>query len=131
VEIDGERLLRHAPPNRDAASELPAPASTGRQRRARPPIPERIAVGNAVTSATEVLRRPRWPAGHLRSAGIPALSGPNMARTGAEAPRFFDASGAGTGSALPRREDPARSRKQWGGPFMVTTTPRRAVEAVG
>ena len=99
-----------------------------------PPIPRRIDVRNALTFAPEVLRKPRWLATYLRSGGIPELSVPNMGVAGEEAPGFFGAYGEWMGTALPRWEDVAWLREQWGGPFMVKgiTRPddaRRAVDA--
>jgi len=99
-----------------------------------PPIPEKIDVRNAVKFAPEVLRKPRWLATYLRSGALPELTVPNMALPGEEAPGFFGAYGEWMGTALPRWEDVAWLREQWGGPFMVKgiTRPddaRRAVDA--
>src|SRR4051812_7986463 len=99
-----------------------------------PPMPEKIDVRNALKFAPEVLRKPRWLATYLRSGAIPELTVPNMALPGEEAPGFFAAYGEWMGTALPRWEDIAWLREQWGGPFMVKgiTRPddaRRAVDA--
>ncbi|MCW2635474.1 MAG: FMN-dependent alpha-hydroxy acid dehydrogenase [Blastococcus sp.] len=99
-----------------------------------PPIPQKIDVRTALAFAPEVLRRPRWLATYLRSGGIPELSVPNMALPGEPSPGFFDAYGEWMGTALPRWEDVAWLREQWGGPFMVKgisrpDDARRAVDA--
>jgi L-lactate dehydrogenase (cytochrome) len=99
-----------------------------------PPIPEKIDLRSALTFGPEVLRRPRWLATYLRSGALPELTVPNMALPGDEAPGFFGAYGEWMGTALPRWEDVAWLRQQWGGPFMVKgiTRPddaRRAVDA--
>ena len=99
-----------------------------------PPIPEKIDVRSALKFAPEVLRRPRWLAEYLRRGEIPDLSVPNLALTGEQPPTFFGAYGEWMGTALPRWEDVAWLREQWGGPFMVKgiTRPddaRRAVDA--
>ena len=81
-----------------------------------------------------MLRRPRWLSEYLRRGEIPDLTVPNLALAGEQPPTFFGAYGEWMGTALPRWEDVAWLREQWGGPFMVKgiTRPddaRRAVDA--
>src|SRR5688572_20078959 len=99
-----------------------------------PPIPEKIDVKNALKFAPEVLRKPAWLATFLRTGSLPDLTVPNMALRGEEAPGFFGAYYEWMQTPLPRWEDIAWLREQWGGPFMVKgiTRPddaRRAVDA--
>jgi pre-mycofactocin synthase len=99
-----------------------------------PPIPEKVDLRSAVQFAPEVLRRPRWLARYLRTGAVPDLRVPNLALAGEQPPTFFGAYGEWMGTALPRWEDVAWLREQWGGPFMVKgiTRPddaRRAVDA--
>jgi heme/flavin dehydrogenase (mycofactocin system) len=99
-----------------------------------PPIPEKIDVKNALKFAPEVLRKPAWLATFLRTGSIPDLTVPNMALRGEEAPGFFGAYYEWMQTPLPRWEDIAWLREQWGGPFMVkgitrTDDARRAVDA--
>jgi L-lactate dehydrogenase (cytochrome) len=99
-----------------------------------PPIPEKIDLKNAVKFAPEVLARPRWLAGYLRSGAVPDLTVPNVALPGEPAPGFFEAYFRWMQAPLARWEDIAWLREQWGGPFMVKgiTRPddaRRAVDA--
>jgi heme/flavin dehydrogenase (mycofactocin system) len=99
-----------------------------------PPIPEKIDLKNALKFAPEVLRRPRWLATYLRTGAVPDLTVPNMALPGEDAPGFFGAYGEWMQTALPRWEDIAWLREQWGGPFMLKgisrpDDARRAVDA--
>jgi pre-mycofactocin synthase len=99
-----------------------------------PPIPEKIDLRNALKFAPEVLRRPRWLATYLRTGAVPDLTVPNMALPGEDAPGFFGAYGEWMQTALPRWEDIAWLREQWGGPFMLKgisrpDDARRAVDA--
>jgi heme/flavin dehydrogenase (mycofactocin system) len=99
-----------------------------------PPIPEKIDLKNVLTFAPEVLRRPRWLATYLRTGAVPDLTVPNMALPGEDAPGFFGAYGEWMQTALPRWEDIAWLREQWGGPFMLKgisrpDDARRAVDA--
>ncbi|MGZ4506293.1 MAG: pre-mycofactocin synthase MftD [Blastococcus sp.] len=99
-----------------------------------PPIPEKIDVRNALKFAPEVLRRPRWLSEYLRRGEIPDLTVPNLALAGEQPPTFFGAYGEWMGTPLPRWEDVAWLREQWGGPFMVkgitrADDARRAVDA--
>ncbi|MGZ4538204.1 MAG: pre-mycofactocin synthase MftD [Blastococcus sp.] len=99
-----------------------------------PPIPEKIDVRNALKFAPEVLRRPRWLSEYLRRGEIPDLTVPNLALPGEQPPTFFGAYGEWMGTPLPRWEDVAWLREQWGGPFMVkgitrADDARRAVDA--
>jgi heme/flavin dehydrogenase (mycofactocin system) len=84
-----------------------------------PPIPEKIDLKNALKFAPEVLRRPRWLATYLHNGAVPDLTVPNMALPGEDAPGFFGAYGEWMQTALPRWEDIAWLREQWGGPFML------------
>jgi heme/flavin dehydrogenase (mycofactocin system) len=99
-----------------------------------PPIPEKIDLKNVLTFAPEVLRRPRWLSSYLRTGAVPDLTVPNMALPGEDAPGFFGAYGEWMQTALPRWEDIAWLREQWGGPFMLKgisrpDDARRAVDA--
>ena len=99
-----------------------------------PPIPEKIDLRNALRFAPEVLRRPRWLATYLRTGAIPDLTVPNMALPGEDAPGFFGAYGEWMQTSLPRWEDIAWLREQWGGPFLLKgisrpDDARRAVDA--
>ena len=99
-----------------------------------PPIPEKIDFRNAVKFAPEVLVRPRWLSHYLRRGELPELNVPNLAIEGQHIPNFFGAYGEWMGSPLPRWEDVAWLREQWGGPFMVKgicrpDDARRAVDA--
>ena len=99
-----------------------------------PPIPEKIDLKNVLKFAPEVLRRPRWLATDLHNGAVPDLTVPNMALPGEDAPGFFGAYGEWMQTALPRWEDIAWLREQWGGPFMLKgisrpDDARRAVDA--
>jgi L-lactate dehydrogenase (cytochrome) len=99
-----------------------------------PPIPEKIDLKNAVKFAPEVAIKPRWLATWLRSGAIPDLTVPNLAVAGQQPPTFFGAYGEWMQTALPRWEDIAWLREQWGGPLMVKgisrpDDARRAVDA--
>jgi L-lactate dehydrogenase (cytochrome) len=99
-----------------------------------PPIPEKIDVRSALKFAPEVLRRPAWLATWLREGTIPDLTVPNLALGGEDAPTFFGAYYQWMTSPLPRWEDVAWLREQWGGPFMLKgisrpDDARRAVDA--
>jgi heme/flavin dehydrogenase (mycofactocin system) len=99
-----------------------------------PPIPEKIDLKNALKFAPEVVRRPRWLSSYLRTGAVPDLTVPNMALPGEDAPGFFGAYGEWMQTALPRWEDIAWLREQWGGPFMLKgisrpDDARRAVDA--
>src|SRR5215217_2212891 len=105
-----------------------------RRDRGAPPIPEKIDLKNVLTFAPEVLRRPRWLSSYLRTGAVPDLTVPNMALPGEDAPGFFGAYGEWMQTALPRWEDIAWLREQWGGPFMLKgisrpDDARRAVDA--
>src|SRR5215213_3957952 len=93
-----------------------------------PPIPEKIDLKNVLKFAPEVLRRPRWLSSYLRTGAVPDLTVPNMALPGEDAPGFFGAYGEWMQTALPRWEDIAWLREQWGGPFMLKGI-SRAVDA--
>jgi pre-mycofactocin synthase len=99
-----------------------------------PPIPEKIDLRTAVKFAPEVVRRPAWLATFLRSGALPELSVPNMALPGQPAPGFFGAYYEWMQTTLPRWEDIAWLREQWGGPFLIKgisrpDDARRAVDA--
>ena len=84
-----------------------------------PWIPERIDAKAVLKLAPEVLARPSWLWGYLRSGHLPDLRTPNMAPPGATAPTFFGAYYEWMRSPLPTWEDVAWLRAQWSGPFMV------------
>ena len=102
-----------------------------------PPIPEKIDLKSALQFAPEVLRSsPRWLAAlPAHAAQLPDLAVPNLAlRRGAGAHLLRRLRRSGWAPPLPRWEDVAWLREQWGGPFMVKgiTRPddaRRAVDA--
>jgi L-lactate dehydrogenase (cytochrome) len=84
-----------------------------------PAIPSSIDLRTALAFAPQVLRRPRWLAGYLRTGALPELTVPNMAREDGVAPGFFEAYGEWMGTPLPTWDDIAWLREQWGGPFLV------------
>jgi heme/flavin dehydrogenase (mycofactocin system) len=97
-----------------------------------PAIPQ--SVGGMLRHAPEVLRRPRWLAGYLRTGRVPQLTVPNVAAPGKRAPKFFDAYGQWMQTPPPSWEDLAWLRQQWDGPFMLkgicrVDDAKRAVDA--
>jgi L-lactate dehydrogenase (cytochrome)/glycolate oxidase len=84
-----------------------------------PAIPERIDLKTMVKFAPEMLRRPRYLAGWLRTRSLPDLTVPNMALPGQAAPGFFDAYGEWMQTPPPSWDDLRWMREQWDGPFMV------------
>lgn len=84
-----------------------------------PHIPERMTLRELVRLAPEGISRPRWLLGFARTGRLPALTVPNMALEGQQAPTFFAAYGQWMQSPLPSWEDIAWMREQWGGPFML------------
>jgi heme/flavin dehydrogenase (mycofactocin system) len=84
-----------------------------------PQIPERLDLRAMARFAPEVVRRPRWLAGFVRSGSLPDLGTPNLAEPGAEAPSFFGAYGEWMMTPPPSWEDVAWLRAQWDGPFML------------
>ncbi len=99
-----------------------------------PTIPERIDLKTMIRFAPEVLIRPRWLLGFVRTGRLPDLSAPNLAPPGGRAPTFFEAYGEWMRTALPSWEDVRWLREQWAGPFMLKGVIRvddakRAVDA--
>ncbi len=84
-----------------------------------PFIPERLDLQTMVRFAPEVLRRPRWLAGFVRSGHLPTLTVPNMAVPGQPAPSFFGAYGEWMQTPPPSWDDVEWLARLWGGPFMV------------
>ena len=84
-----------------------------------PTIPERIDLKTMIRFAPEVLIRPRWLLGFVRTGRLPDLSAPNLAPPGGRAPTFFEAYGEWMRAALPSWEDVRWLREQWAGPFML------------
>ncbi len=84
-----------------------------------PFIPERLDLQTMVRFAPEVLRRPRWLAGFVRSGHLPTLTVPNMAAPGQPAPSFFGAYGEWMQTPPPSWDDVEWLARLWGGPFMV------------
>jgi L-lactate dehydrogenase (cytochrome) len=98
-----------------------------------PTIPERLDWRAVVQFAPHALRRPGWLAGFLRAGGPPDLSVPNLATPDGSCPTFFGAYGEWMATPLPRWDDIAWMREEWGGPFLVKgimhpDDARRAVE---
>ena len=99
-----------------------------------PHIPQSTSARELVRHVPEVLRRPRWLAGYLRSGRLPALTTPNLGRPGEPPPTFFGAYAAWMQTAPPSWDDLAWLREQWDGPFMLKGVCRvddakRAVDA--
>jgi pre-mycofactocin synthase len=99
-----------------------------------PSIPEKLDLRTAIRFAPEVLLRPKWLTGFLRTGAIPDLTTPNLTEPGGAAPTFFGAYGEWLGTPLPTWADVAWLREQWGGPFMLKGVIRvddakRAVDA--
>jgi L-lactate dehydrogenase (cytochrome)/glycolate oxidase len=99
-----------------------------------PSIPDKIDLRTAVRFAPEVLIRPKWLTGFLKTGKIPDLTTPNLTPPGGEAPTFFGAYYEWMQTPLPTWEDVAWLREQWGGPFMLKGITRvddakRAVDA--
>ncbi|MGH2862988.1 MAG: pre-mycofactocin synthase MftD [Solirubrobacteraceae bacterium] len=84
-----------------------------------PPIPTRIDVKTAFKFAPEVLARPHWLLRFARSGGLPTLTVPNMARSGAASPGFFEAYGEWMATPSPTWEDIAWVRDQWEGKLVI------------
>jgi pre-mycofactocin synthase len=99
-----------------------------------PVIPERLDVRTMLRMAPEVLVRPRWLLGYVRSGRLPGLIVPNMAVTGEPPPTFFGAYGGWMQTPPPTWDDVRWLRELWGGPFMLkgvvrVDDARRAVDA--
>jgi L-lactate dehydrogenase (cytochrome)/glycolate oxidase len=99
-----------------------------------PVIPERLDVKTMARFAPEVLIRPQWLLGYVRTGRLPDLTVPNMAARGEPGPTFFGAYGEWMQSQPPTWDDVAWLREQWGGPFMLkgvlrVDDARRAVDA--
>jgi heme/flavin dehydrogenase (mycofactocin system) len=98
-----------------------------------PAIPERYDPKTLLKLAPEVLTRPRWLLDFARAGGAPALTVPNMAPAGGNAPGFFGAYGEWMMTPPPSWDDIAWMREQWDGPFLIKGVShpqdaRRAVE---
>lgn len=84
-----------------------------------PAIPERLDLRAMARLAPEVVLRPRWLADFARAGGPPALTAPNMATPGGEAPSFFGVYGEWMQTPNASWDDVAWMREQWDGPFMI------------
>jgi len=99
-----------------------------------PPIPERLDAPTLLRYAPQVVTRPRYLAGWLRSGSLPDLTVPNFAAPGEPAPGFFAAYRSWQSVAPPSWADIAWLRARWDGPFLVkgvmrADDARRAVDA--
>jgi pre-mycofactocin synthase len=100
-----------------------------------PAIPERLDAPTMLRYAPQVVTRPRYLAGWLRSGRLPDLTVPNFAAPGeAAAPGFFAAYRSWQSVAPPSWDDIAWLRAQWDGEFLVkgvmrADDARRAVDA--
>ncbi|MGH3215675.1 MAG: pre-mycofactocin synthase MftD [Trebonia sp.] len=99
-----------------------------------PAIPERLDAPAMLRYAPQVMARPRYLAGWLRSGRLPDLTVPNFAAPGEPAPGFFAAYRSWQSVAPPSWDDIAWLRAQWAGPFLVkgvmrADDARRAVDA--
>jgi pre-mycofactocin synthase len=99
-----------------------------------PVIPEKMDLKTMIKLAPQGLRHPRWLLSWAKTGHLPALTVPNMAAKGDQAPTFFGAYGQWIGSPLPTWDDVSWLREQWGGPFMLKGVIRvddakRAVDA--
>ena len=99
-----------------------------------PAIPERLDVPTVLRYAPQVVTRPRYLAGWLRSGRLPDLTVPNFAPPGERGPGFFAAYRSWQSVAPPSWDDIAWLRAQWDGPFLVkgvmrADDARRAVDA--
>ena len=99
-----------------------------------PPIPERLDAPTLLRYAPQVVTRPRYLAGWLRSGRLPDLTVPNFAASGEPAPGFFAAYRSWQSVAPPSWADIAWLRARWDGPFLVkgvmrADDARRAVDA--
>jgi L-lactate dehydrogenase (cytochrome) len=84
-----------------------------------PRIPERMDLPALLRYAPQGLARPQYVARWLRSGGLPALTVPNMAAPGEQAPGFFAAYRDWQAVPPPAWDDVAWLRQQWAGPFCV------------
>ena len=84
-----------------------------------PAIPDQIDLKTMAKFAPEVIRRPAWLLGFLRSKRLPDLTVPNLTPPGTPAPTFFGAYGEWMLTPPPTWDDVAWIREQWGGPFML------------
>lgn len=99
-----------------------------------PKIPEKMDLKTIVKMSPEVITKPRWLLQWAKTMRPPALSVPNQAINGQDAPPFFQAYGEWMGTPAPTWEDIAWLRELWGGPFMLKGVMRiddakRAVDA--
>jgi heme/flavin dehydrogenase (mycofactocin system) len=84
-----------------------------------PSIPQSMTLREMIRHAPEVLRRPGWLAGYLRSGHLPNLTTPNLKRAGRDTPTFFGAYGEWMQTPPPSWDDLAWLRGQWDGPFLL------------
>jgi pre-mycofactocin synthase len=101
---------------------------------ASPAIPERLDAPAMLRYAPQVVTRPRYLAGWLRSGRLPDLTVPNFAAPGEPVPGFFAAYRSWQSVTPPSWDDIAWLRAQWDGPFLVkgvmrADDARRAVDA--
>jgi len=99
-----------------------------------PSIPEKIDLKVAMEHAPDVLTRPQWLYGWLKTKALPDLGVPNYSLPGQPVPGFFEAYGEWMGTPPPSWDDIASLREEWGGEFMVkgigrADEARKAVEA--
>ena len=99
-----------------------------------PSIPEKIDFKTAVEHAPDVLTRPQWLMGWLKTKQLPDLGVPNFPTGGDPVPGFFEAYGTWMGTPPPTWDDIAGLIAEWGGQFMVKgigrpDEARRAVQA--
>ena len=108
--------------------------STGRDW-GSPWIPDRIDLRAMIRLSPEVMVRPRWLLGFVRSGHVPDLTAPNLAEPGGAPPTFFGAYGEWMQTPPPTWGDVKWLREQWDGPFMVKGISRvedaRAAREIG
>jgi heme/flavin dehydrogenase (mycofactocin system) len=107
---------------------------TGGRDWGSPAIPERLDAPTMLRYTPQVVTRPRYLAGWLRSGRLPDLTVPNFAAPGEPGPGFFAAYRSWQSVAPPSWVDIAWLRAQWDGPFLVkgvmrADDARRAVDA--
>ncbi len=84
-----------------------------------PLIPDKIDLRTMARFAPEVIRRPSWLLGFVRSKQLPDLTVPNLVPRGAPAPGFFGAYGEWMQTRPPSWENVRWLREEWDGPFML------------
>jgi L-lactate dehydrogenase (cytochrome)/glycolate oxidase len=99
-----------------------------------PTIPEKMDLRTALRFAPQVVTRPSYLFGYLRTTRVPDLAVPNMARPGQPAPAFFGAYGEWMQTPPASWDDVKWMREEWGLPFMLKGVMRvddakRAVDA--